>query len=278
MIESPSPRSPTRADRLAFFMLRSVNKAVRDHAMIADGDRVLVAVSGGKDSLTLLDLLHRRQRTAPERYDLIAGRVRSDLSCGPCVPEEWLQAWCAARGIPFVSSAIHVADAVSAVTGPNGAGVCHLCARRRRKAILELAQEHSCGKVALGHHADDRAVTALMNLLYNARLETMAPALPLFGGLFTLIRPLAYVEERDIVTYARASGYPIAGDPCPLGERSRRSATRLLLREIESEHPTAKRCILSAVERCAASTGAVHGGQDSSRTRSHLEEDNCAGY
>lgn len=259
-------------------MLKGVNKALRDYAMIADGDRMLVAVSGGKDSLTLLDLLHRRQRMAPERYDLIAGHVRSDLSCGPCVPEEWLRAWCAARGIPFVSGTMQVADAIAAATEPDDDGACYLCARRRRKAILELAQEYSCTKVALGHHADDRAVTALMNLLYNARLETMAPAVSLFGGLFTLVRPLAYIEERDIVAYARASGYPIAGDPCPHGERSRRALTRRLLREVEADHHAAKRCILSAAERCARSMDVAHGGEDPTRTRPHLEEDSRVGY
>ncbi len=278
MTTLPPPGNAARADRLAFFMLKGVNRALRDHAMIADGDRVLVAVSGGKDSLTLLDLLHRRRRLVPERYDLVAAHVRSDHHCGRCVPEEWLSAWCAARDIPFVTGAMQVAADIAANSGPGDAGPCFLCARRRRRAVLELAREHACGKVALGHHADDLAETALMNLLYNARLETMAPVRPLFDGLLTLIRPLAYVEERDIVTYVRAAGFPIAGEPCPDGARSRRAVVRRLLHEVESNHHGAKRCILSAVAHRSSQTNASEARGDAARTTTHLEEDNRVEY
>ena len=273
MTTLPPSGNPARAERLAFYMLKAVNKAVRDRAMIADGDSVLVAVSGGKDSLTLLDLLHRRRRMAPERYDLVAGLVRSDHHCGRCVSEEWLRAWCAARDIALVTGSMHVAAEIAAAR-PGGAGPCFLCARRRRKAILELAREQGCGKVALGHHADDLAETALMNLFYNARLETMALAMPLFGGLLTLIRPLAYVEERDIVTYARAAGYPIAGEPCPDGARSRRALARHLLREVEASTHGAKRRILNAARRCAQAPDTP---EDVPRASTHPEEDDRVG-
>lgn len=265
-------------------MLRSVNKTIRGHgdqhsvAMIADGDRVLVAVSGGKDSLTLLDLLHRRRRVAPERYDLVAGHVRSDHHCGRCVPEAWLRAWCAERDIPFADGTMEVAAAIGDAEGLGGPGACYLGARRRRRAILELAQEHGCAKVALGHHADDLAETALMNLFYNARLETMAPSMPLFEGRFTLIRPLAYVEERDIVTYARASGFPLAGEPCPDGARSRRALARRLLREVEAEHHGAKRCILNAVARHGRPSDNTEARADAPRQPTHPEEDSRVGY
>ncbi len=258
---------PTRADRLAFFMLKGVNTAIHRHAMIADGDRILVAVSGGKDSLTLLDLLHRRRRMAPEHYELVAGQVRSDHHCGRCVPEGWLRAWCEARDIPLVYGTVQVATAVSEAATSGHGSACFVCARRRRRALLELAQQYSCAKVALGHHADDLAETALMNLFYHACLETMAPVVSLFEGSFRLIRPLAYIEERDIVTFARASGYPLAGEPCPDGEQSRRALVRRLLHEVESSHPAAKRCILSAAAR-----------SDWTRTASYPEEDNRVGY
>ena len=266
MMALPPPASSARADRLAFFMLKSVNKALREHAMIANGDRVLVAVSGGKDSLALLDLLDRRRRSAAERYDLVAGHVRSDHHCGRGVPEDWLRSWCRERSISFACDAIRVAAVVEGAGSSEGRA-CFVCARRRRRAILELARQHGCTTVALGHHADDLAETALMNLFYNARLETMAPVVSLFEGTFRLIRPLAYVEERDIVTFARASGYPLAGEPCPDGERSRRALVRRLLHEVESSHPAAKRCILSAAARRVCP-----------RTASHREEDNRVRY
>jgi len=245
MTQPAPPDDAARVDRLAFYLLKGVNRAVREHEMIAEGARVFVAVSGGKDSLTLLDLLHRRRRLAREGYDLIAGHVRSDGACGRGVPVAWLDAWCREREIPLVTGDLRVADEIRA----GGAGACFLCARRRRRAVMELARAHDCRLVALGHHADDLAETALLNLFFNARLETMAPRVALFRGEMTVIRPLAYLEERDIVTFARASSYPILGEPCPYGETSQRALVRRLLRELESGHHTAKRCILAATAR-----------------------------
>lgn len=276
MTALPPTGSAPRADRLAFFLLKGVNKAIREHHMIVDGDRVLVAVSGGKDSLALLDLLHRRRRMAPEDYVVVAGHVRSDHHCGRCVPEGWLRAWCAARDIALVTGTMHVADDIAASSDAGGAGPCFVCARRRRQAILELARGHGCRVVALGHHADDLAETALMNLFYNARLETMAPTMSLFDGLVTLIRPLATIEERDIVTYARAAGYPITGELCPDGARSRRALVRRLLREVESDHHGVKRRVLSATTK--AQQHALGARDDGPRAASHPEEDDRVGY
>jgi len=247
-METP-PQDPARADRLAHYLLRSVNKAVRRHRLLGDGDRILVAVSGGKDSLTLLDLLYRRQRQYPDTAALCAGLVRSDIGCGRAVPEAWLARWCAERGIPLGVEEIAVADEVRA----SGANACFRCSRQRRRALFALAGRFGCRTVALGHHADDVAETALMNLIYSATFAGMAPRREYPGG-FALIRPLIYTEERDIAAYARACGYPLTGEPCPAGAHTKRTVARALLRQAEQECHGARRNILAALER-AAGTG-----------------------
>jgi len=236
-----------RADKLAHYLMRGLNRAIREHALIGEGDRVLVAVSGGKDSLTLLDLLHRRLRYAPEHYELSAGRLRSDYHCGAVVPESWLAEWCGARGIPLVIEPLPVAEEVR----NSKASACFRCSWNRRKALFLMADRLGCNVVAFGHHADDRAETALMNLLFSGQFRSMEPRVTFFGGRFVLIRPLAYVYERDIVPFASASGYPIEGRPCPSGHDSRRTLVRRLLRQLESEHRDVVPSILGALERCS---------------------------
>lgn len=239
------PPDPNRADRLAHYMLRSVNRAVREHRLIAAGDRVLVAVSGGKDSLTLLDLLHRRQRFAAEPYTLVAGYVESDYGCGLAVPPEWLAGWCAARDIPFHTTQIAVAEEIAS----SDASPCFRCSWQRRKALLGLADSLGCQSVALGHHADDRVETALLGLFYSAEFRDMAPRKTYLGGRVALIRPLVYLEEREIRAFARASGYPIGGEPCPAALRSKRAVVRRLVEEAEADCRGVKAHILGALGR-----------------------------
>ncbi|MHB0858665.1 MAG: tRNA lysidine(34) synthetase [Anaerolineae bacterium] len=246
MITQPAQPDLTRADRLAHYLLRSINKAIREHEMLVDGDRVLVAVSGGKDSLSLLDLLQRRQAFARERYALVACHVRADMHCGQAVPSAWLQDWCAERSLPLAVESIAIAQELAGTP----LSPCFRCAHNRRKALFETAARLGCSRVAFGHHADDIAETTLMNLFYGARFVPMEPKAVLFGDTLTAIRPLAYVEERDLLPFVRASGYPIEGDPCPIGLQSRRAAVKRLLGELERDGSEIKRHIRSAVEHC----------------------------
>ncbi|MFO7697270.1 MAG: tRNA 2-thiocytidine biosynthesis TtcA family protein [Anaerolineae bacterium] len=230
---------------MAHYLLRALNKAQRHYRLFEDGDRVLVAVSGGKDSLTLLDLLHRRQTSGPEQLALVAGRVRTDYHCGRAVSEDWLTGWCAERDIPLLVEEVAVAERVTSSEHNR----CFWCAWARRKALFQLAQRSACGKLAFGHHADDVAETTLMNLFYSGRVDTMHARSVLFDGALTVVRPLALVEERDITAFARASGYPLEGTACPEGAQSRRAFVKSVLREAEDQHHGVKRSIHSALRR-----------------------------
>lgn len=262
---------PARADKLAYYLLKAINKANFAYNLFQDGDTVMVAVSGGKDSLSLLDLLCRYRRVAPQRYTLKAGFVRYDRHCGRAVPEEWLRAFCAEQGVPFFVEELAVQEELARTP----LSPCFRCAWLRRKTLFLLAGRLGCNKLAFGHHADDIAETTLLNLFFAARLRPMEPRVVMFGGVLTVIRPLALVEERDIIPFAQASGYPLTGEPCPEGLDSRRALVRRVLRELEGECHQVKRHILRAAEHCqrlralaeqqrqGASTGAA-GAQETS--------------
>lgn len=243
----PPAADPARADKLAFYLLKALGKANRRYRLLADGDIILVAVSGGKDSMSLLDLLWRRQASAGERYSLIAGHIRADAHCGRGVSEEWLRDWCAARAIPLVVDEIAIVAEREAAR-EKGEQACFRCAWLRRKALFDMASRLGCTKLAFAHHADDIAETTLMNLFYTATFRPMEAKLPFFGGRFAVIRPLAYVEERDIVTFALASGYPLEGERCPEAATSRRSTVRAILQQLDRDCHGVRRRVCAAAE------------------------------
>lgn len=195
--------------------MRDVNRAVRDFDLIADGDRIAVGVSGGKDSRTLLDLLVRGV-DIPGSYEVVAVHIDGSAvglpdATGQLVP------WFEALGIEHRIKPLDVP-----VDEPLPMD-CFRCAWNRRKSLFFAADELGCNKVAFGHHADDAAVTTLMSLMYKGQVETLKPALDFFQGRFLVMRPLIYLAESDIVRYARACGWSSSPVPsCPAGEDSRR--------------------------------------------------------
>lgn len=206
-----------QAARRGYFLLKKVNAAIREYEMIRDGDRIAVAVSGGKDSLSLLTLLRLRQRRILQRYELFAVHVRGDARGLDCPSHPALADWLQAHGYPFVIEPMEL-PSDEPLPLP-----CHRCTWNRRKTIFQIADRLGCNVVALAHHADDLAQTTLLNLFYGGRLETMAPAADYFGGRFRLIRPLAFVPEKELVYFARVCDFPPPLPDCPRAETSRRA-------------------------------------------------------
>ena len=227
-------------DRLAYWLLKNVNQAIREFEMIADSQRIAVAVSGGKDSLTLLRLLDIRRKSAGVNYELVVIHVIGDAQGpGDAVHPpllEWLQT-------------NHYETITAPLWLPEGEKLpldCRRCTWNRRKLIFETAQRAGCAVIAFGHHADDLAQTTLMNLLFHGTTETMAPRRNYFGNTIRLIRPLCYLSEKDIQRFARASNFPPPPPECARSRFSRRKFVTTLIDQAESGCKDAKINLLRA--------------------------------
>jgi tRNA 2-thiocytidine biosynthesis protein TtcA len=231
--QSHAPSSAT-TDRLAYFILKKLGEAARAFDMIRDGDRIAVAVSGGKDSLGLLRLLQAYRRSAGVRFELAAVHVLGDAA-GAIALHPPLGAWLAALDLPVgVVQPDLAADDVPPLT-------CQRCTWLRRKALFQAADALGCNAVAFAHHADDAAQTTLLNLLYGGDLRTLAPAADYFGRRFRLIRPLIYVPESELAHFARASGFPPPPPPCVRADDSRRRIVADMLRLLGRDYLTQAR-------------------------------------
>jgi len=222
--------------RLGFWLLKDVNRAVREYGMIEDGDRVAVAVSGGKDSLSLLRLLDLRRESAKERYALAAIHV---LPAGLPVHQPLLD-WLSGSGYEYTAVPMDLPDGEALPLN------CHRCTWNRRLVLFEAAQRLGCNVVAFGHHADDLAQTTLLNLLFHGKVETMSPRREFFGGALRLVRPLCFTAEKDIRRFARACGFPPPPAKCPQEDHSQRALVREILRIAEKSSRSVQANLLRA--------------------------------
>jgi tRNA 2-thiocytidine biosynthesis protein TtcA len=237
---------PSRTlQKLQAHLRGQVGKAIEDYSMIAEGDRVMVCLSGGKDSYTLLDILMSLQRSAPVHFDLIAVNLDQKQ---PDFPEHVLPDYLRALGVPYHIIEQDTYSVVKRVI-PEGRTMCSLCSRLRRGALYRYAAENGITKIALGHHREDIVETLFLNLFFGGRLKAMAPKLASEDGRHIVIRPLAYVSERDIARYARGREFPII--PCNLcgsQENLQRVAVKKMLAEWEQQFPGRIESIFSSLK------------------------------
>ena len=249
MTADPRPHR-VEFNKLQKRLRRQVGQAIADYNMIEDGDRIMVCLSGGKDSYTLLDILLNLQKTAPVKFEVIAVNLDQKQ---PGFPEDVLPTYLSSIGMPF-----HILekDTYSIVTDivPEGKTYCGLCSRLRRGSLYGFAEEIGATKIALGHHRDDIIETLFLNLFYGGKLKAMPPKLLSDDKRNIVIRPLAYCSEEDIEEFATIKAFPII--PCNLcgsQENMQRQAIKEMLRGWDKKFPGRVESIFSAICNVAPS-------------------------
>jgi len=245
------PRADHEHHKLAKRLRHQVGRTIADFGMIEDGDKVMVCLSGGKDSYTMLDVLRQLQASAPVRFELVVVNLDQKQ---PGFPEHVLPGYLASIGVPFRILEQDTYSVVKRVI-PEGRTMCSLCSRLRRGALYAHAEREGFTKIALGHHRDDLVATFFLNLFHHAKLATMPPKLRSDDGKHVVIRPLARVAEKDIEAYAAWKRFPII--PCTLcgsQENLQRKQVRRMLEAWERESP-------GRTEQIARSLGNVSAAQ-----------------
>jgi tRNA 2-thiocytidine biosynthesis protein TtcA len=243
-------RARTESAKLAKRLRREVGRAIMDYQMIGEGDRVMVCLSGGKDSYTMLDMLMQLQKKAPVRFTLHAVNLDQKQ---PGFPEHVLPEYLTQLGVPFT---ILEQDTYSVVKRniPEGKTMCSLCSRLRRGALYTFAKEQGFTRIALGHHRDDIVNTFFLNLFFGGKLSAMPPKLLSDDGANVVIRPLAYCREEDLAEYAEQQQFPII--PCTLcgsQENLQRKQVKKMLQQWEREFPGRTETMFRALANVAPS-------------------------
>ena len=219
-------------------------KAFATYHLLEDGDHVLVGLSGGKDSLCLLEMLARRAKIDHPRFQVEALHVRME-NIAYETSTEYLEHFCQELNVP-----LHIrTTSFSSTPELRSKPACFLCSWNRRKVMFNLAQELGCNKIALGHHQDDLLTTTLMNLIYQGRFDTMPALLKMRKMPLSIIRPLCMVEESDIIRYAELRGYEKQVKRCPYEHDTNRTKMEKLFREIQQKNPDARHSMWNALNR-----------------------------
>ena len=224
------------------YISKRIGKAIADYNLIEDKDRILIAVSGGKDSLSLLRLLNERRKWAPVDYKLVAAHIESDYKGGCNAGKIELKKIFEREGVEYHFEKIKLLAAKRKVS-------CFWCSWNRRKALFTLADKLGCKKVALGHHMDDIVETLLLNMFYHGEFAAMNPRQELFKGKIVIIRPLCYVEEKYLKRFAKECGFKAQVSTCPNAEISKRRVIKNFVKKIEEDCSYVKTNIFRSVSR-----------------------------
>jgi tRNA 2-thiocytidine biosynthesis protein TtcA len=237
-------------EKLERVLLRAAGKAIADFDLVAEGDRILVAVSGGKDSYALLHVLMRLRERAPVDFELVAVNLDQGQ---PGFPAHVIEEHFKRIGVPYRMLARDTYSVVKRLV-PEGKTTCSVCSRLRRGVLYNAAVEMGCTKIALGHHRDDLIETLLLSALYSGALKSMPPRLRSRDGRNVVIRPLCYAAEEEIAAFAEAMKFPIVPcDLCGSQPNLRRRRVKRLLAELSLEHPSVKGNLLHALGRVVPS-------------------------
>ena len=246
----PQQREKYEADKLAKKLRHWVGDAIHDFGMIEEGDKIMVCVSGGKDSYGLLDVLMSLQRNAPINFELLAINLDQKQ---PGFPAHILPAYFESLGVPYK---IVERDTYSIVKRliPEGETTCSLCSRLRRGILYSTADELGCTKIALGHHRDDLLETLFLNMFYGGKLKSMPPKLVSDDGKHIVIRPLAYCKEKDLERYAQIKQFPIIPcDLCGSQPNLQRKVIKTMLEEWDQKFPGSRESMLKALQNVVPS-------------------------
>ena len=234
-----------KQDKLFRKIKRLTGRAIGDFGLIEEGDRIAIGVSGGKDSYTLLHILRELQRRAPISYELIAVNVDSGF---PGYQKEVIEAHLRENNFTCHMEPTDCYSIIEEKLRP-GTSYCAFCARLRRGVLYSVAEKLGCNKIALGHHLDDFIETLLLNQFYAGSLAAMSPKLAADNGIHTVIRPLVYVEEQDIIAYSQTCNFPIISCGCPVQgvEDQKRQRMKSLVKELAEENPYIRKSMIKSL-------------------------------
>ncbi len=222
---------------IARYVYKAMGRAISDYGMLKDKDRVLVAVSGGLDSLSLLKLFIMRKARIPIDFEIVVCFVDTNFIK---VDKDMLISYFNSSGIQYAVKELALAkESIN----------CFWCSWNRRKALFETAREHKCNKLALGHNLDDINETTLMNMFFNGEITTMPPKVELFNGALTVIRPLCYIEKEKIEDFSGQFDFPDTQYKCPYGQESQRYAIKEIIEKLHEKYPFVKKNIFCSLKR-----------------------------
>ncbi len=220
-----------------------LSKGIRNYNLLEDGDRILVGVSGGKDSMSLLSGLATRLRYRKENYTLVA--VHIDVENVPySIDRDYIQDFCDKHSIEFIIDTITVDFSTD-----TNKSQCFLCSWNRRKRLFELSEKYNCNKIALGHHLDDAVETLLINMCYHASISSMPASLKMFKGRIELIRPMILLTNKEILDFAKIQGFPTEKETCPWDDKTKRNQAGEIIQEMEKRFKPARKSLFKSMSK-----------------------------